>query len=103
MTRKDFLRILFFKCFAFFFLFGLFGIEKVFAKAKKEKKKKPKQKRTRQNRRSRKSKRKNRRFKYKRGGPDLRVLTKDSAFSDVPDNGISPVEAPFVLPPVMPE
>lgn len=107
MTRKEFLRFLFLKCFVFLFLFGLFGVRNVLAKTKKAKTKKPnnkvKKKRTRKNRRSRKSKRKFRRFKYKRGGPDLRVLTKDSAFSDVPDNGVTPVEAPFVAPTQMPE
>lgn len=99
MTRKEFLRILFFKVFSFLFLFDMGN---VFAKVVKTKTKKTakvaKKKRTRKNRRSRKSKKSFRRFKYKRGGPDLKVLTKDSAFSEVPDNGITPIELPLTLP-----
>ena len=102
MSRKDFLRWMIFKGLLWSVLFFLPGIGKSFAQTKKPAKKKaPKNtkagKRKRKSRKS-KSRRKNsrrRKFTYKRGGPDIRAITKDSTFSDVPDNGVTPVEEPF--------
>lgn len=105
MDRKEFLRLVFFKFLAIFFFMGLFAPEileantkKKTSKTSKKGKKAKKNKRTRSNRRSRKTRGRKRRFTYKRGGPDLRVLTKDSNFNHIPDNGITPVEAPFMAP-----
>lgn len=102
MSRKDFLRWMIFKGLLWSVLFFLPGIGKSFAQTKKAPKKKAakntKSKKNKRKSRKSRSRRKNsrrRRFTYKRGGPDIRAITKDSTFSDVPDNGITPVEEPF--------
>ncbi len=70
---------------------SLFAAIKKNKKAKKSSKnKKRKSRKSKRRKGSRLSKRK--RFKYKRGGPDIRVITKESQFNDVPDNGVMPVE-----------
>lgn len=102
MTRKDFLRFIFFKGFLFLFLFGnnlVLAAVKASQKQNKQKKsnKNAKKKRTRKDRRTKVSKKKKRRFSYKRGGPDLKVLTKDSIFNEVPDNGVTPVETSEII------
>lgn len=102
MNRKDFLRWIFFKGLLWSVLFFLPGIGKSFAQAKKAAKKKAskntklgKGKRKSRKSKSRRNNSRRKRFTYKRGGPDIRAITKDSTFSDVPDNGITPVEEPF--------
>ncbi len=71
----------------------------VFAKTKTNKsEEKSSGKRYQKKRKSKKSKKaklgryRGKRFKYKRGGPDIRVLTKESPYSEIPDNGITPVD-----------